>query len=231
MCGRVGGREMRVWIRIAFAIVAIVSTAEQLHVANAEEIWRGVDLSYVNELDDCGVVYRLNEVEKDPYQIFSELGANVVRLRLWHTPTNEPFPTEYSGIEDVKRGMNAQSITTCVCCLIFTTRTRGQTPVDSSYRRHGATQSQRENKQNCCSATPQKRSWISCGGALARLCQIGNEINSEMLRERPVEKGDTIDWQRQVTLVNAGLLAVRAIERQTGGVDPHNHPYRTAGKR
>ena len=47
----------------------------------------GADLSYVNEMEDCGAIYR-NDVgqQTDPYQIFKDVGANLVRLRLWHNP-------------------------------------------------------------------------------------------------------------------------------------------------
>ena len=54
--------------------------------AEAIELWRGADLSYVNELEDCGAVYRKDGRSRDPYQIFAEAGTNVVRLRLWHSP-------------------------------------------------------------------------------------------------------------------------------------------------
>ncbi|MBL7827800.1 MAG: glycosyl hydrolase 53 family protein, partial [Saprospiraceae bacterium] len=52
----------------------------------AQNFYMGADLSYVNEMEDCGVVYRENGAGKDPYQIFKDNGCNLVRLRLWHTP-------------------------------------------------------------------------------------------------------------------------------------------------
>ena len=48
----------------------------------------GADLSYVNEMEDCGATYKdADGNTKDPYEIFSEEGTNLVRLRLWHNPT------------------------------------------------------------------------------------------------------------------------------------------------
>lgn len=47
----------------------------------------GADLSYVNAIQDVGGIYRDSGKIKDPYQIFKNNGANVVRLRLWHSPT------------------------------------------------------------------------------------------------------------------------------------------------
>src|SRR6056297_2952447 len=65
----------------------------------AQEFYLGVDLSYVNEMEDCGAVYK-NEsgTEMDPYEIFSTKGANLVRIRLWHNPQW----TNYSDFDDVK---------------------------------------------------------------------------------------------------------------------------------
>ena len=46
-----------------------------------------VSLSYVNEMEDCGVTYYEDQVSEDPYTIFQQHGCNLVRLRLWHTPS------------------------------------------------------------------------------------------------------------------------------------------------
>ena len=62
---------------------------------------KGVDLSYVNELEDCGVVYKENNQTADPYEIMADYGANLLRLRLWHNPTW----TSYSTLDDVKRSI------------------------------------------------------------------------------------------------------------------------------
>ena len=62
----------------------------------------GADLSYVNEMEDCGAVYKdaSNNV-KDVYEIFDEVGANLARFRLW----NDPTWTNYSNLEDVKQSI------------------------------------------------------------------------------------------------------------------------------
>ena len=217
MYGRVIDHPMNILIRIAVGIVCLVNVAVPYHVSNAEEAWRGVDLSYVNELDDCGVVYRLGGVEKDPYQIFSELGANVVRLRLWHTPTNDPFPTDYSGIEDVKRGIARAKRLNMRVLLDFhysdTWADPGRQLIPEAWRH---AESMEEQAELLFTYTAETLLSLSREGLWPDFVQIGNEINSEMLRQRPVEEGDTIDWHRQVTFVNAGLLAVQAIERATG---------------
>ena len=44
-------------------------------------IYLGADLSYVNEMEDCGTIYPENSVTKDAYQIFKDNVCNLVRLR------------------------------------------------------------------------------------------------------------------------------------------------------
>ena len=58
------------------------------------------DLSYVNEMEDCGAYYKNSQNEElDVFKIFKDYGANLVRVRLWHNPTW----TNYSNLEDVKK--------------------------------------------------------------------------------------------------------------------------------
>ena len=44
----------------------------------------GADLSYVNEIEDFGGVYKDSNTVKDAFTIFKNRGANTVRVRLWH---------------------------------------------------------------------------------------------------------------------------------------------------
>lgn len=51
-----------------------------------DEFVMGADLSYVNQILDHGGAYRDSGAVENPYEIFKDYGANVVRLRLWHNP-------------------------------------------------------------------------------------------------------------------------------------------------
>lgn len=46
------------------------------------------DVSYLEQLEANGVVYRENGVEDDLLAILSRNGINTIRLRLWHTPAD-----------------------------------------------------------------------------------------------------------------------------------------------
>ncbi|MFM7400279.1 MAG: glycosyl hydrolase 53 family protein, partial [Bacteroidota bacterium] len=79
-----------------------------LNLSAQTTLFVGADLSYVNEMEDCGVVYRENGAAKDVYRIFSDNGCNLVRLRLWHTPSwYDTLNTgkRYSDYNDVKKSV------------------------------------------------------------------------------------------------------------------------------
>lgn len=70
----------------------------------------GQDISYVNMMEDCGAVFREDGAVKDVYQIFSDNGTNLIRVRIWHNPTwmediKQPngVKAQYSNLEDVKK--------------------------------------------------------------------------------------------------------------------------------
>ena len=52
-----------------------------------DEFNMGVDLSYVNQIEDYGGTYSDSGKVKDCFKILKDHGANTVRVRLWHTPT------------------------------------------------------------------------------------------------------------------------------------------------
>ena len=52
-----------------------------------DEFNMGVDLSYVNQIEDYSGVYRDSGQVRDCFKILKDHGANTVRVRLWHTPT------------------------------------------------------------------------------------------------------------------------------------------------
>jgi len=47
----------------------------------------GSDLSFNNQLLNCGAIYKDSGVIKDPFVIFHNHGNNVVRVRLWNNPS------------------------------------------------------------------------------------------------------------------------------------------------
>jgi arabinogalactan endo-1,4-beta-galactosidase len=79
------------------------------YTLSGQTFYFGNDLSYVNQMEDCGAVYKEKNVPKDVFQIFADHGTNLVRVRLWYEPTwqndlvqPDGVKPQYSDFEDVK---------------------------------------------------------------------------------------------------------------------------------
>ncbi len=48
---------------------------------------KGADVSFLPQIGDLGGVYKENGIPQDPLKIFKDHGFNYIRLKLWHTPT------------------------------------------------------------------------------------------------------------------------------------------------
>jgi len=71
-----------------------------------DEFCMGLDLSYINQIEDKGGVYKDSGSVKDPFTIFKNHGGNAVRVRLWHSPVWELPVTGgklYSDLYDVEK--------------------------------------------------------------------------------------------------------------------------------
>jgi arabinogalactan endo-1,4-beta-galactosidase len=68
-----------------FLLILFINTS--IAAQNSEFI-KGVDVSFIPQIEDSGGEYYLNGIETDPLEIFKQNEINYIRLRLWHTPEN-----------------------------------------------------------------------------------------------------------------------------------------------
>ena len=187
-----------------------------LAVANADETWRGVDLSYVNELEDCGARYRHEDALADPYQIMADAGANIVRLRLWV----DPDWTRYSTFDDVKKSLRRAKAAGMRTLLDFhysddwahpgkQLRPSSWPPTDD-VERLSATLAE---------YTTATLLALDKEGLLPDVVAVGNEINTDVLIDEEVSDTAEVDWPRNVRILNAGIRAVREL-----AVEPSDRP-------
>ena len=179
-------------------------------------VWRGVDLSYVNEMEDCGAVYSVNGAIRDPYEILAEAGANLVRLRLWHTPEW----TNYSTLADVTRSIRRAKALGLAVLLDFHYSDDWADPttqvIPAAWSQIGTTQ---DLAQALYDYTYSVLSNLDSQGLAPDYVQIGNEINTAILQPDEASSTNEIDWSRTAELLNAGIRAVRDFAVQ-GGTNP-----------
>ena len=172
----------------------------------------GADLSYVNEMIDCGAVYKhSNGITKDPYVIFKEAGTNLVRLRLWHNPTW----TNYSNYNDVKFSIQKAKSQGMKVLLDFH---YSDTWADPGKQEIPAAWISEINNTPALgdllyNYTYQTLNNLNALNLLPDIVQIGNEINAMILQEGELEW--PIDWERNSFLINKGIQAVRDISQET----------------
>jgi len=172
------------------------------------EFYFGADLSYVNEMEDCGAIYKDQDGdEKEVYSIFEQMGANLVRLRLWHNPDW----TYYSNYSDVKKAIQRAKNANMKVLLDFHYSDTWADP--SRQLIPQAWQSEVNNTQALgellYNYTYNTLNELSQEDLLPDIVQVGNEINTMILQED--EENDPLDWQRNSHLINKGIQAVRDI--------------------
>lgn len=171
----------------------------------------GADLSYVNEMEDCGATYKnTNNEVQDPFQIFANAGTNLVRVRLWHNPTW----TNYSNIEDVKQTIQRAKSLGMKVLLDFH---YSDTWADPETQEIPAAWIPEINNTTALGSllydyTLETLNDLNNSGLNPDIVQVGNEINGMILQQ-----GDLvwpIDWNRNSFLLNKGIQAIRDFSQQ-----------------
>ena len=175
-------------------------------------LYRGADLSYVNEMEDCGANYHnTNGIEQDPFEIFAKAGSNLVRLRLWHNPDW----TNYSTFADVKKSIKRAKDVGMDVLLDFHYSDNWADPekqeIPAAWSEHI------DNKEvlgdSLYNYTRSVLEKLDQKGLLPEIVQIGNEINGMILQEGELEW--PINWSRNAYLINKGIRAVRDVSDET----------------
>lgn len=198
-------------IIISLMLLACNSTSNSNDDAinpNTIAFYYGADLSYVNEMEDCGAVYKdKNGHVTDVYQIFKNEGANIIRIRLWHNPTW----TNYSNLEDVKVSIQRAKSKGMRVLLDFH---YSDTWADPNHQQIPAAWIDSINDTNALGIllyeyTYDTLNLLANQNLLPDMVQIGNEINPMILQDGELQW--PINWERNSHLINQGIQAVRDI--------------------
>ncbi|HKO81364.1 MAG TPA: glycosyl hydrolase 53 family protein [Chitinophagaceae bacterium] len=187
-----------------------IETKPGKKVYSWNEFCMGVDLSYVNQVEDYGGVYRDSGKIKDPFRIMRDHGANTVRVRLWHTPqwiaglNNGKMYYDLAGTEKTIRRAKENGMAV---------------NLDIHYSDRWADPAHQETpaawvnlpiavlKDSVYNYTLHVLNYLKSKDLVPEMVQVGNETNAGMLW--PLGKVENNNWQNFAALLNSGISAVR----------------------
>ncbi|MEM6800168.1 MAG: glycosyl hydrolase 53 family protein [Bacteroidota bacterium] len=182
----------------------------------SQTFYFGADQSYVNEMEDCGAIYTEDGQAKDVYQIFADHGSNLVRLRLWHTPSwydqlNQA--KRYSDFADVKKSISRAKAQGMAVLLDFhlsdTWADPGKQIVPQAWLPVvDDLESLKDSVYNYVFSTLKA---LERENLLPEMVQVGNETNRDILLTEEQNQTWSLDWSRNAPLFNAGIKAVRDV--------------------
>lgn len=197
------------------------------HLFTADEFVMGVDLSYVNQVEDHGGIFRDSSKVRDPFRIMKDHGANMVRIRLWHNPVwvrttynNQQTPL-YSGYADVvKTIQRAKALGLAVNLDIHYSDTwadPGNQKPPAAWENIASLQVLKDSVYNYTYSVLNK---LNKQGLMPEMVQVGNETNCGMMTTGtktgfPNLDGCNNHWQELGTVINSGIKAVRDVSAQS----------------
>jgi len=185
---------------IALSLGALLAAPVQA----APQTYLGVDISYANEMEDCGAVYRSGGKTVEPYAFFKSAGANVARIRIW----NDPDWTPYSNLKDVKRSISKARKAGLQVLLDFHYSDDWADGDKQLAPKAWAKLSTPDQAKALYAFTHDTLAELDREGLMPDLVQVGNETNGEIVSSLAKAK-EPIHWDRNALLFNAGIKAVR----------------------
>lgn len=174
--------------------------------------YTGVDLSYVNEMEDCGATYRDKGKKQDPFTIFADNGADLIRVRLWHTPEW----TQYSDLTDATKTLRRAKKHNMKTLLDFHYSDTWTDPEKQFIPKAWAHITDTDElAKTLYDYTTETLITLDQQNLLPDMVQVGNETNIEILQQEDKLIHDIPNWGRNATLLNSGIKAVRDYSHKT----------------
>ncbi|HEX5111591.1 MAG TPA: glycosyl hydrolase 53 family protein, partial [Saprospiraceae bacterium] len=189
---------------------------------HAQSFYFGNDLSYIHEMEDCGAAFKENGVAKDPFAMIRDHGGNLVRVRLWHTPSwydQLNAGNRYSDLQDVILSIYRAKSLGFEVLLDFQL---SDTWADPSHQVVPAAWAPVVNnlpvlQDSLYNYIHQTLFILEQAGLLPEMVQIGNETNKGILLSQAVnDQGWSVNWPRNAALFNTAISAVRDVESASG---------------
>lgn len=180
----------------------------------------GVDLSYVNQVEDYGGIYKDSGKSKDLFRIMSDHGANTVRVRLWHTPrwvASLNNGKMYYDLEGTARTIERAKQNGMAVNLDIHYSDRWADPAHQETPAAWKDLTLEVLKDSVYHYTFNVLNFLKNKNLVPEMIQVGNETNSGMLW--PLGKVSNNNWQNFASLLNSGIKAVRDFSK-TSPVKP-----------
>ena len=166
-----------------------------------------------------GYPARSVKVSTEAVQIFGGYGCNLVRLRLWHTPSwydDLNTGNRYSDLADVKRAIARVKEQNMHVLLDFHLSDNWADPSKQLVPKAWLPvvddlEVLKDSLYNYMYAT---LSHLNANNLLPEMIQIGNETNKGILLSPEDNAVWTLDWQRNAALFNHAIKAVEDFEQQ-----------------
>lgn len=199
------------------------------------QFYFGNDLSYVNQMEDCGAIYREDGQPKDVFEIFADHGTNLVRVRLWNDPSwwqdslSQPAGVlpHYSDLVDVKKTIARAKAAGMQVMLDMHLSDFWADPGQQLIPRAwlGVAYDIEALKDSVYNYTSQLLTELNNEGLMPEIVKVGNESNGGILRHIPVPDGFEVQstvsnsWSRHGQLWNAAIQAIRDVGA-TASINP-----------
>lgn len=191
----------------------------------AQPFYFGADLSYVNQMEDCGAVFREGGQPRDPYALFAAQGCNLVRVRLWVDPQwqnglQQPAGVlpQYSDFADVRETCARAKAAGMAVLLDFQYSDFWADPGRQVVPARWAPVAYQTAAlgDSIYQYTFRTLRALDSLGLMPELVQIGNETNRGLMTHLGMNaayEAQTLissDWARHAQLFNRAIQAVRA---------------------
>jgi len=197
------------------------------HLFTPDVFAMGVDLSYANQIEDHGGVYRDSSAVRDLFRIMKDHGANMVRVRLWNNPQwvktvygSNQTPL-YSGFDDVLKTIQRAKTLGLAVNLTFHYSDSWADPSNQkppvAWENITSLQVLKDSIYNYTYLVLSK---LNAKGLLPEMVQIGNETNCGLMMTGikpgfPILDGCNNHWQDLGSVINSAIKAVRDVSSQS----------------
>jgi arabinogalactan endo-1,4-beta-galactosidase len=197
------------------------------HLFTPDVFAMGVDLSYANQIEDHGGVYRDSSAVRDLFRIMKDHGANMVRVRLWNNPQwiktvygSDQTPL-YSGFDDILKTIQRAKALGLAVNLTFhysdSWADPGTQKPPVAWENITSLQVLKDSIYNYTYLVLSK---LNAKGLMPEMVQIGNETNCGLMMTGtkagfPNLDGCNNHWQDLGSVINSAIKAVRNVSAQS----------------